>query len=533
MMRKTTTRGARGVPWRWAGGLLALGPLLVPGHGQPPAQAAQAAGAPIEPALAHLAIAQPGSRVRVVVQAQGPNTALRAQVARLGGQVTTDLSLIHAVAATLPARAVATLARTPGVRYVSLDAPTVKSGYTCCSATALKSVYPQAIGASALWTGSPALMGQGIGVAVVDSGIKDVSDMGSRVVARVSSTLAPTSSDDGLGDGYGHGSHVAGIIAGDGTLSAGAYVGVAPRANLVAVRVSADNGQASISDVVNGLQWVYNHRAAYNIRVVNLSLNSTAADSYQVDPLDAAVETLWKAGVVVVAAAGNNGSTTAGVMYAPANNPFVLTVGAVDDHGTASTADDTLASFSASGTLPISTTTGATTSMVKPDLVAPGVNIISTLGAQGSTLAQTYVSHLVGSAYFRMSGTSMAAPMVTGAAALLLQATPSLTPDQVKYRLMATATTLASAPGAGASEVNAYAAVHGASTASANAGVALAASLQPGDPAASWGSTSWGSTSWGSTSWGSTSWGSTSWGSTSWGSTSWGSTSWGSDYWGP
>jgi len=436
MMRKITTRRARGVPWRWAGGLLALGPLLVPGHGQP---LTHAMVAPVEPALARLATAHPGSRVRVVVQAQGPDTALRAQVARLGGRVTTDLSLIHAVAATLPARAVATLARTPGVRYVSLDAPTVKSGYTCCSATALQSVYPQAIGASALWTGSKAIMGQGIGVAVVDSGIKTTGDEGSRVVARVSATLAPTSSDNGYGDGYGHGSHVAGIIAGDGTLSTGAYVGVAPRANLVGVRVSSDQGQASISDVVNGLQWVYNNRAAYNIRVVNLSLNSTVADSYQVDPLDAAVETLWKAGIVVVASAGNNGSANAGVVYAPANDPFVITVGAVDDHGTASTADDTLASFSAFGTLPISTTAGATTALAKPDLVAPGVNIVSTLGDQGSTLAQTHADHLVGSAYFRMSGTSMAAPMVAGAAALLLQSKPNLTPDQVKYRLVSTA----------------------------------------------------------------------------------------------
>jgi serine protease AprX len=312
-------------------------------------------------------------------------------------------------------------------------------------------------------------------------------------------------------------------------------MGIAPQVNLISVKVSDDNGGAAVSDVVNGLQWVYTNAATYNIRVVNLSLNSTVADSYQVDPLDAAVETLWNAGIVVVASAGNNGSTNAGTLFAPANDPFVITVGAVNDQGTATTADDAVASFSAFGTVPVSTTVGSNSAITKPDLVAPGVNIVSDLASSGDTLAVAHPDHVVTyngcTCYFRMSGTSMAAPMVAGAAALLLQARPTLTPNQVKYRLTATATPLG-VPGSGAGEVNVAGAIQSASTASANQNLALAAALQPGKPAASWGSASWGSASWGSASWGSASWGSASWGSASWGSASWGSASWGSDYWG-
>jgi serine protease AprX len=329
---------------------------------------------------------------------------------------------------------------------------------------------------------------------------------------------------------------VAGIIGGNGYNSSGNYMGVAPQVNLINVKVSDDTGNAAISDVVNGLQWVFNNAATYNIRVVNLSLNSTVADSYQVDPLDAAVETLWNAGIVVVVSAGNNGTTNSGVLYAPADDPFAITVGAVDDLGTVSTSDDTLASFSAYGTEAVSTTTGLSTTISKPDLVAPGVNITSVLASSTCNLAVNHPLNVVNSSYFTMSGTSMAAPVVAGAAALLLQANPSLTPGQVKYILTATATPLASSTGTGTGEVNAAAAVtstlNSTATVAANGGLAPAASIQAGDPAALWGSASWGSASWGSTTWTAASWGSASWGSASWGSASWGSASWGSDFWG-
>ncbi len=523
MMTKITKRGTRGGPWRWVGGLLALGPLLVPAPGQIPAHAAVGA---VQPALLSVAAAHPDAPVRVIVQEGGDTTSVNGSITRLGGHVTQELSLIHAIGATLPARAVPALARARGVRWVSLDAPVVKSSYTCCDPATLQQVYTQAVGAARLWG---QYQGQGIGVAVVDSGVNPQQDLyttagASRLVAAVNLSTGYNTSTT---DGYGHGNHVAGIIAGNGSSSRGAYIGVAPSANIVDVKVSDDQGGSTASSVVNGLQWVFTNKSRYNIRVVNLSLNSTVADSYQVDPLDAAVEALWNAGIVVVVSAGNSGSTAAGVLFAPANDPFVITVGAVNDHGTVSPSDDTLDPFSSYGTLPVSTTTGLTTAIKKPDLVAPGTNLVSLMANQNSILATAHPDHVLNHFYFRMSGTSMAAPVVAGVVALLLQASPSLTPNQVKYRLMATAQPLASPSGVGAGEVNAAAAVAYTSATSANQDLAMAASLQAGNPAATWGSSSWGSSSWGSSSWGSSSWG-----SSSWGSSSWGSSSWGSDYWG-
>ena len=508
-MNKTLMKRARSARWHGVCAGLALAALLVPGQAQP---AVQADVAHAQPALLHLATAHPTARVRVIVQAHGPTADLERQVTRLGGHVTRDLAIIHAFAATLPARAVPQIARARGVRWISPDAATTASAsYTCCNAATLQSVYPQAVGATQLWNAAPTnLQGQGIGVAVVDSGVNNNSDFnggtaGSRIVARAKFN----SNTNNMTDSYGHGTHVAGIIGGNGYNSSGNYMGVAPQVNLINVKVSDDTGNAMISDVVNGLQWVFNNAATYNIRVVNLSLNSTVADSYQVDPLDAAVETLWNAGIVVVVSAGNNGTTNSGVVYAPANDPFAITVGAVDDLGTVSTGDDTLATFSAYGTEAISTTSGLDTTISKPDLVAPGVNITSLLASSTCTLAVNHPANVVGSSYFTMSGTSMAAPVVAGVAALLLQANPSLTPNQVKYRLTATATPLTSSTGTGAGQVNASAAVTSSSTAAANSGFAPAASIQPGDPAALWGSASWGSASWGSASWGSDYWGKT------------------------
>ena len=493
--------------------MLALFVLLVPFLSLAPAPAPVLRA---QPELLAAAAAQPAARLQVIIQKTAHNTSLEALVARLGGRVTLDLHLINAFAAELPASAVSAVAGAGGVRWVSLDAPVVKTTCTdCVNTSRLQNVYDQAIRADQVWGDG---QGYGVGVAVLDSGVNPAQDLYTPM-GRSRLVGATAFNDDWnrtVYDGYGHGTHVAGIIGGNGGASNGSYIGVAPAANLINVKVSNDDGSASASSVIAGLQWVNDNKNTYNIRVVNISLNSSLKESYNTSAIDAAVEILWFNKVVVVVSAGNSG---VGALTPPANDPFVLTVGATDDRGTASRGDDVVTSYSAFGR----TESG----FAKPDLVAPGNNIVSLLSSRSSTIAQAHLDHIVTEGYFRMSGTSMAAPMVAGAVALLLQREPGLTPDQVKHRLKATAardTWSAYDPArAGAGYLDVYAAVHSTTTASANTGTAASRLLTTGlDPI-----------SWGSVSWNSVSWNSVSWNSVSWNSVSWNSVSWNSDFWGP
>jgi serine protease AprX len=305
-------------------------------------------------------------------------------------------------------------------------------------------------------------------------------------------------------DGYGHGTHVAGIVGGDGSESGGKYIGVAPMVNIINVKVSNDDGSAMMADVVAGLQWVLENKNTYDIRVVNLSLNSSVAESYHTSPLDAAVEILWFNKIVVVVSAGNHGN---GAIYPPANDPFVITVGATDDKGTASISDDVMASFSAYGL----TSDG----VKKPDIVAPGTNIIARLVNQNMGLANTHPSHKVGTQYFRMSGTSMSAPMVSAAVALLLQDEPNLTPDQVKYRLIATANKSWSgynSTKSGAGYLDIYAAIYGTTTKNSNTGLMASQLLSTGSTPITWGSVGWNSVGWNTVGWNTVGWNSDYWG---------------------
>jgi serine protease AprX len=374
-----------------------------------------------------------------------------------------------------------------------------------------------------------ALTGAGVTVAVVDSGINPHFELQS--LNGNSSLIANTSLLAGTtpADGYGHGTHVAGIIGGKGNLNP-LRGGIAPDANLINVKVSDDNGMCLGSDMIAGLQWVYDNRLVYNIKVVNISMNSSVTESYQTSPIDAAVEILWFNGIVVVVSAGNSGS---GAVFPPANDPFVITVGATDEVGTPSTLDDVVASFSTYGI----TEDG----FLKPDLVAPGHNILSLLA---STSASAYLNHpdfQFDGNYFRMSGTSMSAPVVSGAVALLLQDEPYLNPDQVKYRLMATANQ--QWPGynpaaAGAGYLDIYAAVNGTTTQTANTGIPPSQLLFTGSTpitwsTVGWNSVGWNSVGWNSAGWNSVAWNSVAWNSVAWNSVAWNSVAWNSDYWGP
>ncbi len=466
-----------------------------------PAQSAQHTMR-LQPVLDELAQRDPEARISVIVQKLTQDNAVEARVAELGGVVTKDLSIINAFAAELPAGQAINLAARPDVRWVSFDGPVqsqIDPG-TPVDTSRLANAYIQAIGADRVWNEAPYNQGQGITVAVVDSGVSGHQDVGTRVVARAKFVTGINS----MADTYSHGTHVAGLIGGDGSLLSSKYIGVAPRVNFVSIKVNDDAGQALESDVVSALQWVYTNYATYNIRVVNLSLTSTQAQSYHTSPMDAAMEILWLNRIVVVTAAGNSGTAA---LYPPANDPFVITVGATDDRGTPALGDDEVTPFSAYGT------TGD--GFAKPDLVAPGKNLISALASGGSYYAKTYPERIVDSNYFRASGTSAAAAVTTGAVALLLAAEPDLTPDQVKYRLMATADK--SWPGydpakAGAGHLDIYTAVKTTTRDTANTGVAVSHLLTTGPDGVLSQSVQWDSVQWNSVQWNSVQWNSDYWG---------------------
>jgi Subtilase family len=289
--------------------------------------------------------------------------------------------------------------------------------------------------------------GRGVGVAVIDTGIAgDLADFlesnrggSSRVVG--SAVTNPCASD--ANDHFGHGTHVAGLIAGNDR-----HVGVAPNADLISVKVSDDDGNTTVLDVIYGIQFAVEQRHRLGIRVINLSLSSTVPESYLTDPLDAAVESAWFSGIVVVAAAGNEGTAPSAVSYAPGNDPYVISAGGVDDRGTPDLSDDVLAPWSSRGV----TQDG----VQKPEVLAPGTGLVAPL-APGSDFTELCPECVVEGDYFRLSGTSMAAAVVSGAAALIVEENPHWSPDRVKGAMMGTLTNV---PGAGG-EVNVAAALNG------------------------------------------------------------------------
>ena len=294
--------------------------------------------------------------------------------------------------------------------------------------------------------------GKGVGVAVIDTGIagdmpdfrRTAADRRSRVIATaVTNQCAREATDN-----YGHGTHVAGLIAGNGLNlhkgdpAYGKHMGIAPEADLISVKVADEDGRTTVLDVIYGLQFAVDRKDELGIRVINLSLSSTVAESYKTDPLDAAVEQAWFSGIVVVAAAGNEGTSDDAVDYAPANDPYVITAGAVDDRGTRTISDDKLASWSSRGT----TQDG----FKKPNVLAPGTSLTATV-APGSDLQQLCRECVTDYRYFTMGGTSMSSAVVSGVVALLLEEHPEWTPNEVKGAL---SRTLVNVPGTGG-EVNA------------------------------------------------------------------------------
>jgi serine protease AprX len=377
---------------------------------------------------------------RVLVRERAPATATAERlVSRLGGHVTRRLPLLGGFSATLPAGRVAALRRSPAVRSVTADAVLRPQTVAACDPT---TAVCSGDGFERAWQSAIRLDlaggrfdGAGVGVALLDTGVTPSPDLGGRLLARVDLT----SEGDGL-DHYGHGTHMEGLIAGDATQLAHTE-GSAPEARLVSIKVAGWDGATDVSSVIAGLQWAVANRDRYGLRVVNLSYGTDAVQPADRDPLDYAVERAWQAGLAVVVSAGNDPTT----ISKPGDDPFVITVGAADVHGTAVASDDTLAPFSgrADG---------------KPDVLAPGISLRS-LRAPGSTVDALNPSARVGDVYFKGSGTSQAAAIVSGVLARMFQANPALTPDQAKAALVATANPTLAGPGAGAGLIDANAAL--------------------------------------------------------------------------
>ena len=384
--------------------------------------------------------------VDVIVQFKVPPTANHFnKIQNLGGKLKHDLrGPIKGAAFHLPASALQALEQMDDVAHVSLD-------HQLSATAARRDFYVTAENAP---SPGPGHDGGGIGIAIIDSGISGNADIpsggpGSRIVYNQS--FVP--GDSSTLDAYGHGTHVAGIIAGNGHNSGGAealftFQGLAPNANLINLRVLDATGSATDSAVIAAIQQAINLKSQYKIRVINLSLGRPVFESYTVDPLCQAVEAAWQAGIVVVVAAGNMGrypdTNGYGTITAPGNDPYVITVGAMKPMGTPGRSDDLIASYSSKGPTLFD-------HVVKPDLVATGNRVIS-VEAQYSQLATLSAANLIPVNYYQntlstsfsnyylvLNGTSMAAPSVSAAAALVLQQNSALTPDQVKARLMKTA----------------------------------------------------------------------------------------------
>lgn len=486
----------------------------------------------LHPALTNLLVQDATASSRVIVQHGGNESAVREYVSAAGGQVVKSWHIMPALVAELPVGALPALAEIKGVRWISPDGPVFSSsngrgngggsgggdgGGGGTSELPTTSIYLESLRVPPVW--EMGLTGSGIGVAVIDSGVTyskdfEVDPTSNAPHSRVRIREDYDSQSAGAHDHSGHGTHVAGIIAGGGFYSGGDIRGIAPEADIISLRVSNAQGMSLESDVVDALQFVLDHRVQHNIRVVNLSLNASTEQSYHVSPINAAVEILWFNEIVVVVAAGNLGGSSGAnpIKAAPANDPFVITVGATDENMTAVNGDDTVASFSAFGV----TQDG----FRKPEIYAPGRHIVSVL-ASNSDWDEQMPERAVGSEYIRLSGTSMAAPMVSGAVALLLEDEPNLTPDQIKYRLINAGGLVTDANGRSQPYLNVYMAVNGNTTQSANTGIDASQLLWTGSTPVTWNSVAWNSVAWNSVAWNSVAWNSVAWNSVAWNSVYW------------
>jgi serine protease AprX len=467
----------------------------------------------VSPSLLEHAKKDPGAKVSVIIRSTDGLSAAKNAYSGLGlsSDVRRELGLVGAVAVDVPASKLDKLAEMSNL-VVTPDAPAKVSAETTYS----NLLWPYEAGNASLWYDDlNYLKSSTPTIAIVDSGV-DASkvDYAGRLLGQVNLSTLPNNS---AGDGRGHGTFVAGIAAS----SKPGIAGAAPAAKLFSIDVMDDRGVGRTSDIIAACEWIFQNKDRYNIRVANFSLHSATQSKATLDPLDKAVEKLWFAGVTVVAAAGNYGTTSgpSGVRYAPGNDPFVITVGAADLGGTYATGDDSIAPWSAYGY----TYDG----FRKPELSAPGRYMVGPIPG-ASTLALERADKLVYPGYIQLSGTSFAAPVVAGAAAQILARHPEWTPDQVKGALMKSARPVPGAlPGsAGVGQVNAKSAAQVVNAPNPNKSLNQFVVSASGGSGKVWNTASWETTVQSNASWDTASWLDASWLDASWDTASWLDASW-------
>ena len=460
----------------------------------------------------------------VIVTATGLLSPVSA-VLGLGGTILTQFHLINGVEALIPAALEPVLGAIPGITVTRDAAVNVQANPESTGPHTPSDVFLQETGATQL--AAQGDTGQGVTVAVLDTGIDNLPDFSGRLLGGVDLT----GGNSPFQDTYGHGTFVSGLIAGNGASSNGQYSGEAPGARLVSIKVAGLTGVTHLSTLITGLQWAVDHQALYGIRVLNLSLGYQSSQSTVTNPLDQAVQAVWNAGITVVTSAGNAGPFN-GTILSPGDDPMVITVGALDDMATPSTADDEMADFSSAG--PTSRDGWA-----KPDLVTSGRSVVS-LAAPGSAIDTQYPSAQVGAANFVGSGTSFSAAITSGAAALVLADNPGLTPDQVKARLLGTTT-----PGPvgnpfvdGHGALDAYAAATAGpmnlnQSATGLIGAVLGATipLSPDGPADTWNASLWSGVTWNQAPDGGGNWDGYAWDGADWNGWTWTSRAWNDGAW--
>jgi serine protease AprX len=494
----------------------------------------------------------------------GELSALTAELGRLGVHPTATISLIDAVVVPLMASTASSLATDPLVAEVTADGPVQLESGSYDPTSDPNSLYNAAamVGAHDAW--SRGYTGQGVDVALIDSGVTPVTGLAdpSQVVNGPDLSLESQSTATRYLDTFGHGTFMAGLIAGrDPGVDAdpanrSAYQGIAPDARIVNVKVADALGRSDVSQVIAGIDWVVQHAhdGGLDIRVLNLSFGTNSLQPYQLDPLAYAAEVAWHSGIVVVVSAGNDGGNR---LVDPAIDPFVIAVGALDTNGSVQAQDASVASFSNRGTR------GR-----RVDVVAPGVHVEG-LRVPGSFIDSTFATTgRLGDRFFRGSGTSQATAITSGVVALMLSENPALTPDQVKHLLLHTAQPLQHAEeGGGFGVPDATDAMDAApgpaisqhfrpadGTGSLEAarggrhvtlgGVPLVGEVDifgnPVDTSAlataeagltSWVDGSWNGSAWTGASWTGASWAGASWAGASWAGASWAGASWSGASW--